>query len=440
MKYILVALLMLLGACQKKWEAPTHQWTDSSLATHSLRQIREKHIPGNVERIQEEWVIRGQVTANDATDNFYKTIVIADSSGALPVLIDAFALHLDFPIGMQVSIRLKGLYLGEYGGLLQLGGELDLADPVFPDLKGIPAALVPTFIKREGPRPLVAPMEYLPEQLGYWQQAQLVRLVGMELDSKDTAKSFADLATKTALSHPLRNCQNGLVYLRSSGFAQFAALGLPNGNGRVQGIFTVFGSQKQLQVRDTNDLDMRGPRCGLPVLKTLLQEDFETHGTGKKLGLMGWQNFAESGKEAFQVEWLNGNRFAQISGAFTQAQQISNWLILPAIDLAATRQETLQFKTRDASDNGATLQVLVSAQYDGKTEPWKFKWNPLKASISKGSVGLNTNWLSSGSISLQGFSGKVFIAFRYEGADPPDPSAKKTTLFQLDDILVTGRE
>jgi hypothetical protein len=286
----------------------------------------------------------------------------------------------------------------------------------------------------------MAPKDYLPEQLGYWQQAQLVRLVGMELDSKDTAKSFADLANKTALSHPLRNCQNGLVYLRSSGFAQFAALGLPNGNGRVQGIFTVFGSQKQLQLRDTNDLDMRGPRCGLPVLKTLLQEDFETHGTGKKLGLPGWQNFPESGKESFQVEWLNGNRFAQISGAFTQAQQISNWLILPAIDLAATRQETLQFKTRDASDNGATLQVLVSTQYDGKAEPWKFKWNPLKASIARGSVGLNTNWLSSGSISLQGFSGKVFIAFRYEGADPPDQSAKKTTLFQLDDILVTGRE
>jgi hypothetical protein len=83
------------------------------------------------------------------------------------------------------------------------------------------------------------------------------------------------------------------------------------------------------------------------------------------------------------------------------------------------------------------LQVFASTNYDGGNTPWKAKWTLLKAAISKGSVStINNNWVSSGSISLAGFSGMVYIAFRYDGADPVSVLDKRTTRFQLDNVRI----
>ncbi|MFW1420273.1 DUF5689 domain-containing protein, partial [Vibrio parahaemolyticus] len=76
-----------------------------------------------------------------------------------------------------------------------------------------------------------------------------------------TAKPFADAINKTTVSHTLRLCGVGTVYLRTSGFADFAAIKTPRGNGSIRGIYTIFGTQKQIQIRDTGDVQMNGIRC-----------------------------------------------------------------------------------------------------------------------------------------------------------------------------------
>ena len=68
-------------------------------ANTTLREIRKLHFPGNVEKIVDDWVVAGVVVANDRTDNFYKTIVIQDSTAGISIRLDASALHLTYPEG-----------------------------------------------------------------------------------------------------------------------------------------------------------------------------------------------------------------------------------------------------------------------------------------------------------------------------------------------------
>ncbi len=136
---------------------------------------------------------------------------------------------------------------------------------------------------------------------------------------------------------------------------------------------------------------------------------------------------------------VSGNTYAEITAFATREQSVISWLILPRIDLDFSSNEILRFQTRDGFDNGAVLQVLYSTNYDGGDAPWKARWNKLDAVIAKGAVsGYAKDWVSSGDISLHSIKGKVFIAFRYEGNDPPAQIGKLTTTFRIDNIQVFG--
>ncbi|HEX6913741.1 MAG TPA: choice-of-anchor J domain-containing protein, partial [Chitinophagaceae bacterium] len=66
-------------------------------------------------------------------------------------------------------------------------------------------------------------------------------------------------------------------------------------------------------------------------------------------------------------------------------------------------------------------------------------WTQLTATVSNGHTsGYASTWTASGNISLNGISGtNVYIAFKYEGADPAT-GTKKTTTYEIDDVKVVG--
>jgi len=83
----------------------------------------------------------GIVTADDRSGNFYKQIVIQDSTAGLTVLIDNNSLFNEYPVGRKIYIKLKGLYMSKYAATPQLG--------YLPDATGsisnIPGSLVGIF-------------------------------------------------------------------------------------------------------------------------------------------------------------------------------------------------------------------------------------------------------------------------------------------------------
>ena len=93
-----------------------------------LKALYTKH--GKPQQIDENLIIKGQVTTSDEDGNVYREIYIQDATGGLDVKIGRSSSYDDFKVGQIVYIKCYGLVIGEYGyksgnyggpGLLQLG-------------------------------------------------------------------------------------------------------------------------------------------------------------------------------------------------------------------------------------------------------------------------------------------------------------------------------
>ncbi len=122
---MLLFALCCCMACFKKaaYASPVQgQWSDSLI---SIKQLKRLHLTGAVEPIQKEWMLQAVVVANDEYDNWYKSLVIQDSTGGIMLLLDGQNLFQDYPVGTLIRLRLKDLLLSDYRRMVQLVGAVD---------------------------------------------------------------------------------------------------------------------------------------------------------------------------------------------------------------------------------------------------------------------------------------------------------------------------
>ncbi len=408
-------------------------------ANLSMQDLRAMHFMGNFEQIQDDFVVAGTVIANDSSDNFYKSIMLQDTTAGITLRMDANGLFSQFHTGDKLAIKLRGLWLGDYGKMLQLGIGVDRTDTLYPELTPIPVPLFDKYIVRLGQKDSLRAKLVRLEDLNDALQSCLVRIHNVEIGVNDTGKTYADAINKSSANRLLKVCGGGSIFLRNSGFSSFANTKLPRGNGFITAVYTVFNNEKQLMIRDTADVQLKGIRCTGTGAKQLLMEDFENGRQAANWLPNGWKNLAESGGRIYEQKLTGSNHFAEINAFATGLPLISAWLITPPINLSNSANEVLQFQTKDGFDNGGSLQVFISTNYDGVMSVSKAKWVALKSNIAKGTVsGIANTWVPSGNISLSGYTGKIYIAFRYDGADPPASIDKRTTTFQIDNIQVLG--
>lgn len=433
-------LFVCCWACTRNRDVPPISVIATEQVNASIKSIYNTHISGNTEQFVNNEVISGVVTANDATDNFYKSIIIQDSTAAITLKLDGFSLSALYPLGMKVFVKLNGMWMGEYGGMLQLGGGIDRSDPQFPAILPLPASLFQKHIILATLHKMPEPIEVGYDELHDSLHSRLVKLNQIQFAENDTAAYFGDWVNKATNSLSLKFCSGGTVYLRTSGFAKFAKQKSPKGSGSVIGIYSEFGSQRQLMLRDTSDIRFTASRCNMNSGYTLFYEDFEQYPVPSTIYIPLWQNIPELAKQEFQIQRFQQNSFASVTALGSQESAICSWLLLPPLQLNNSTNEQLSFLTRDAFDNGASLEVLLSANYDGKGQPWKAKWQPLKANIANGaSNGIGVSWVKSGNISLHGFKGQVHLGFRYTGSDLGSSTSKRNTNFWVDDVKITAQ-
>lgn len=437
-----VCIFFLWGTfcnCEKVWDAPPIYTGPKLKANMSIKELLRLHIPNNYEKISADYIIEGTVTANDKTDNFYKSIIIQDSTAAITIKLDGYNLFTKYPVGQKLGIALNGLWLSDYAGMTQIGIGVDRSDPASPFLLGIPQPLMNRYISLLAGGKLMKPIPVLATGLADSLKGCLVAIEQLEFVASDTGKPYADLVNQLPASHTLRTCSIGNLYLRTSGFASFGNALTPRGNGTATGIYTVFRTQKQLVIRDTSDMQLTGLRCSVTGPKTLFAQDFTTAFTDSVFVAAGYKNIAEVGGKYFTAKKTSANSYLEISAFAARQNVVISWLILPPINLDHSANEILHFDTKDGFDNGAILQAMVSTNYDGGNNPARAKWTLLPAVMSKGSnSGFAPQWMFSNNLDVSKFKGNVYIAFRYEGNDPSAAIGKLTTSFRLDNIMVQG--
>ncbi len=270
----LLALLCSVVACvdQDFDEPPGAVEVDLPSNLISIAELKAKHVEGQFERLEEDAAIRAVVIADDESGNYFKTLILQDESGGIELKINSTALYNEFPIGREIYVLVKGLYLGDFAGNTQLGGVL-FNDDGEQRLGGIEDIFVDDFIiKGESDKP-ITPNIITIDALNESHIHTLVELKDVQLFIQDVDIPYADAVNRFSTNLRVEECDGDLITLRSSGFADFADDAPPAGNGSLIGVYSVFNSTKQIFIRNTDDVLMTGERCDVDDFEE--QEDTE---------------------------------------------------------------------------------------------------------------------------------------------------------------------
>ena len=257
---IAILVLFFSAACLKQsaYAQPLSGNDTDSLI--SIKALRKLHTMGNVESITKSMALEATIVANDEHDNLYKSISIQDTSGGIIIILDGSSLYQNYPVGTTIRIRLQNLFLTDYRRMLQVVASVDTSSGQLVT-SGIPVSLFSKYIKVVKENTNIIPMIVSFKNLGDSLQGRLIKISNVEFSAADTNFTFADKKNKIGASRSLKFCTGGTIYLRTSGYADFAGISLPKNNGDIVGIYSVYNYEKQLLLRDTSDILFRGKRC-----------------------------------------------------------------------------------------------------------------------------------------------------------------------------------
>ncbi len=381
-------------------------------------------------------ILGGRVIGNDQTGNIYQSIQIQDETGAITISTATKDLYERYKIGEEVFIDVTDLYAGKYAGLFQIGtaGTYNNAPTTskmteeeflaHTQLNGLPA---PSLVKdHELTIAEINAMQTNTQDVMLY-QSQRVRINDVSFigGGKDR---WADAGTSGSDRYLIDKDGNRLL-VRNSGYSDFCDQTLPGGHGDVVAILQWYRTSWQLVFVTPDDcLDFGGesyaPGGGEAVVSSL-DETFESCTSISELG--NWKTVDASGNATWFTQTYSGNTFAACTGynKTAGADGIISWLITPGLDVDKMAEKVFSFETMVGYTGEGTLEVFVLSSDDPATATL----TAVNANIPQ-PTGSWTDWIKSGNISLEGFSGVVYVGFRYKGA-----AAANFTTYRIDNVI-----
>ncbi len=255
-------------SCSKKFDAPpasADQPIPDGYTQISVKDLKARHtVGGAFDAITDSVVLSVVVTANDKSGNLYKQLVVEDSTGGIMILLDQAGLYGPYPVGRKLWVKCKGLVLSDDNGLMELGAKLVLNGA--PSLEGVESNRIREFIiggSLNNPVvPHVVTLSDLTTNMQDKYLGSLIQLDGFEFTDADKTKTYADTSVyKKTVNLNVHGCSGSSVIVRTSAYASFAGLNVPDGNGKLTALYTAYGTTKQLILRDTSDVQFYANRC-----------------------------------------------------------------------------------------------------------------------------------------------------------------------------------
>ena len=372
----------------------------------------------NLVQVNQDYIVEGIINANDESGNLYKQLFIFDESAGLEFKVDVAGLYTDFPVGTKVIINCRGLYLGKYGGVVQLGGLYNgsigrLTASEFYNK---------VFIVSSGNE--VTSTETTVSGINDNMIGKLITISDIQFTDSDLNKTYAEGTSTT--NRNIEDFSGNSVIVRTSGYANFAGIAVPSKKGKLTAILSKYNSDYQLYIRSLADVRMVEPRI---VKNYILTQDFTGATISSPITIGGWQTKAETGTKVWNAKQYSGDTYAEMNPY--QSGEASNiaWLVSPKITISVGATAYLSFETQFAYWANSTLKVYISSNYDG-SNPSAATWTELThAKIVAQADGQN-KWVKSGLVNLSSYSGDVYIGFKYTG------STTQTTAFRVDDVNI----
>ncbi|SDL54117.1 hypothetical protein SAMN05216273_102103 [Chryseobacterium taihuense] len=271
---------MIISGCvhDDKYDEPNLegvQCIQDFTANTTLKQLREKYTLNNPTGAayvfpadttpndpSDDLYIEGYVSSTDETGNIYKTIYIQDAlenpTHGFTISVDAVSNYTKFPQGNKIYVKLNGLAVGVYGGVVQLGMKTG-AETQNGAVSRIPEKMVPFSIFRS----CNISGKIVPKIMTSAQMVSandnligcLIQMNNAEFDNRILCTNYAP--NGVTVDRAIRdNTSSTARVVRNSGYASFANQILPSGNGKFVGIYSKFNSTYQMYINKVSDLEM----------------------------------------------------------------------------------------------------------------------------------------------------------------------------------------
>lgn len=388
-------VLLIIMGCYKEPAIPAAPSTKIK-PNITIKALKDS-LEGTSLEITDNWIISGVVNSNDKSGNFHKQINIQDETGGINIQIESGGLYAKFAVGQEIIVKCKGLWLYNYNGTIQLCGSVEGSTSV-----RIPELYLPDrFFLNGYPNPEKIPIKVLtldrPENDNYLSMLVEIR----DVQFVKAVRGLTWATPSAAASREFVDQDGSSAIVRTSNFADFAAGIIPSDEGTLRGVWSAFGSDRQLFFRDLGDV------MGFKEYETPLTSIFE-ESFASSLG--DFKTWNELGSNA----WKYDSKYGAVAKG---SNACKSWLISPTIDLAGYSVATINFDhaINFAGTNKLTFHTLWITIDDG-TNYADYEWTQVPI-VNYPSVN-GWTFVSSGAVKIPAeFIGKsVKFAFKYQSA------------------------
>lgn len=278
-KFMMAALLlgMSVTSCMDDdWDDPTGEippYGNNDLQetnVMTIADLKDKYASAlkaqnDTTRITENVQIKARVVGNDLGGNIYNYIAVDDGTSGLIINIAQGGLWAYLPVGQEILVELKDLYIGPYNNQPQIGTPYTYTNRNTGTTYTYPSRMSRTIWQEHfkiigNADPATAtPIEIDMSRLS--DTDYMNGLVGRLIVAKDVTlteadgnKTFApeDEVLGNGVSREINGSSSFVV--RTSTYADFAATVMPQGKVDITGVLTRYNSYWQLVMRTSDDI------------------------------------------------------------------------------------------------------------------------------------------------------------------------------------------
>lgn len=212
------------------------------------------------QQITEDIKIKGVVTGTDYAGNIYNEVPVQDGTGAIIIAVAQGGLYGYLPVGTEILIDLKDLYIGNYGLQAEIGV------PTTNKNGSTYVGRMNRFLWQEhfkitGNKKNVEPEVFADgatQTSTTWDlfedAGKLGTIKNVSIRSVTPASMYADPAGKTSVSWYFNEFKGNTIMIYNSPYSDFSAKILPQGKCNITGIMKRFNNYWEIIIRDENDV------------------------------------------------------------------------------------------------------------------------------------------------------------------------------------------
>ncbi|MCB0639259.1 MAG: nuclease, partial [Lewinella sp.] len=338
----LFALTGFWGCVDLEFDEPPVRELPALTANTTVQAVKDMHVIGqNANLIDEDLIVSGVVVADDESGNFYQQIIFEDATGGIAIRLGTNGLYTLYPVGTEVFVKMKGLYVGDYNGFYQISGDVDggvIASPLVPEH-------VVAGEKDKVVTPTPADLDELLSNSATFDGllSRLIVLDGVQFAGVDLGDTYAVAGGGSGQNRTIEDCLGNSITLRNSDFSDFAGEPINEMNGSLTAILSVFGTTPQLVIRDLGDVNFTDARCG-------------SQGQGGNLISI------QTVREAFAGGATTGPADSKVRGIVISDRTASNINGRNVVIQDGTAGILVRFASNHSFDLGEEIEVTVADQ------------------------------------------------------------------------------